>query len=129
MKVIACEKTCKECGFIKDGTKDTLYAEAFEIIENGIIFPCHMYLKSKTGSESHGTSSLDTIKVCRGFVNYMFVNQMHFGMYNETWRGLMLEVFNDNRDNLYTKDELLANHIGLRDNIYLGNQDEQIKNS
>ncbi len=70
MKDIAltvCNKICKECAF-NGSTKDTLYAEFYTIMKQGILFPCHLYLKSQTGNESYGTETLKEVKVCRGYV-------------------------------------------------------------
>ena len=116
-----CKSICNECGFILDGTKDTLYAEAFNIIDKGIVFPCHMYLKSKTGCEYLGAETLSEIQVCRGYINYMFINHQEIAIRSSIWSKLFEEVSEDDRSNIYSPDELIDNHIGLRKRIYLGN--------
>lgn len=119
MKILPCKKICHECGFSKLGTKNTLYAESFEIIERGIIFPCHMYLKAHTGSENKGVEQLNEIHVCRGYVAYMKLYHNDIQLDNGLWTDLFDKL--DERDliHIYTPDELLENHKALRDNIYL----------
>ena len=117
-----CNKICGECGFTKDGTTDTLYNEAFDIIENAIVFPCHMYLKSKTGSENQGTEMLDEIHVCRGYVAFMLKNCKDIlikqrGLKYSLWVDLVGEILHDDLSNICTPEELYARHIGLREKI------------
>lgn len=122
-KITVCSKACNECGFTKDGTTDTLCNEAFDIIKNAIIFPCHMYLKSKTGSENQGTETLDEVKVCRGYVAYMVKNYpftilaSQIGQKEQIWIELASQILEDELDNICTPKELNQRHIGLRNKI------------
>jgi len=123
-----CSKACVECGFTKDGTTDTLYAESFSIIDTGVIFPCHMYLKSKTGNESYGAETLDEIQVCRGFVAFIKKNLMHVVEYwradvQYIWFNYLLNEIDDSEfENIRTFEELLDSHKALRSNTFLGNK-------
>ncbi|MGB1226437.1 MAG: hypothetical protein ACPG9K_00985 [Poseidonibacter sp.] len=121
MKIGLCNKICKECGFIKKGTKDTLYAEAKEMFQNGAIFPCHLYLKSQTGSENIGTEKLKEIKVCRGYVSYVSLHHPEIIAHNDTWKSLFDELNPEDFLDIYEPEELEENHIGLKENIFLGN--------
>lgn len=117
-----CNKICGECGFTKDGTTDTLYNEAFDIIKDAIVFPCHLYLKSKTGSENQGTETLNEIHVCRGYVAFMFKNNKDIlinqrGLKHSLWVDLIGEILHDDLSNICTHEELYARHIGLREKI------------
>jgi hypothetical protein len=73
MKIETC-KLCNECGFLRGGIKGTLKPELglFDIIENQILFPCHLQLKAVTGSENQGVEiyaeETNTFKVCYGYV-------------------------------------------------------------
>lgn len=125
-KITVCSKICNECAF-NGSTKDTLYAEAFNIINKGIVFPCHKYLKSKTGNESYGVETLDEVKVCRGYVAFIKKYYLHKV---ENWRAdiqyiwfqnLLNKIDDLELDEILNLDELIENHIGLRDKIYLGN--------
>lgn len=122
-KIKTCNKICGECGFTKDGTTDTLYNEAYNIIENAIIFPCHMYLKSKTGSENQGTETLNEIHVCRGYVAFMVknyalrVSSSEIGAKRKIWDKLFSEIEPSELDNICSLDELENRHIGLREKI------------
>lgn len=119
--ITLCPKICTECGFTKYGTTDTIYADAIDIIDRGILFPCHMYLRAHTGDESHGTETLDEVKVCRGYVAYQFVNGTIPTYLVQTWNNLWAQLKSDDLDDLYTPEELIANHRGLREGIYLNN--------
>lgn len=127
MKVKPCSKICHECGFIKDGAKNTLYAETFDIVKNGVVFPCHMYLKAHSGSESFGTENLDEIKVCRGYVAYMKKHNLDV---IETWKTdlqnfwfqeLLSEITDEEMVDIYSPEELMLAHKGLREHIKLNN--------
>jgi hypothetical protein len=73
MKIETC-KLCDECGFLRGGIKGTLKPELglFDIIENQILFPCHLQLKAVTGMENLGVEiyaeEANTFKVCYGYV-------------------------------------------------------------
>ena len=125
-KITVCSKICNECGF-NGSTTDTLYAEFYNIVKQGTLFPCHMYLKSKTGNESYGTETLKEIKVCRGYVAFVkkwgliagiASNYPHVVPY---WQPLLKEIRDDELDQILSLDQLKEKHKGLRENIYLGN--------
>jgi len=73
VKIETC-KLCSECGFVRGGIRGTLKPELglHEIIENQVLFPCHLQLKAVTGSENTGveeySEKVDTFKVCYGYV-------------------------------------------------------------
>lgn len=121
MKIVTCSKVCKECGFVKGGTKDTLYKDIDHIIEEGIVFPCHMYLRDNTGSENTGTETLQEIQVCRGYVAYMRKNKPEVLAKHPIWLQLFNEITSEDIDRLLTYEELEANHKDLRDGVYLNN--------
>lgn len=123
MKISICNKICNECAF-NSNTKDTLYAETFSILENNQIFPCHKFLKSQTGSMNQGTKTLNLIKVCRGYVSFVKKNQLIHTtnpQLKAIWDDLLSKVDSNELDNILTMDELIENHEGLKNNIYLGN--------
>ena len=127
LKVSPCSKICHECGFTKKGMKNTLYAEVFDIIQNGVVFPCHMYLKKHSGHESFGTENLQEIKVCRGYIAYMKKHKLDV---IETWntdlqyfwfQNLLNEISDEEMEDIYSPDELIEAHEGLKKMIKLGN--------
>lgn len=120
MKISVCNHICKECAF-NNSTKDTLYAEAYNIIEEGILFPCHMYLKSMTGSESFGTELLDEVKVCRGYVAFQLKYYYEHRKDNPMWNKLFSEIEESELEDILSLVELENNHKGLKEKIYLGN--------
>lgn len=119
-KITVCSNICNECAF-NGSTKDTLYAEAFNIINKGIIFPCHKYLKSKTGNESYGTETLDEVKVCRGYVAFQVKYYWLQRKDSTIWNKLMNEIRLEELEDILSLDELIENHNGLKNKIYLGN--------
>jgi hypothetical protein len=127
MKVAPCTAICNECGFSKKGTVNTLYAEAFDIIQTGKIFPCHLYLKQQTGSESYGTELLNEIKVCRGYVAFM---KKHHQDTINSWDEKLQQFWQENllscitekdMQDIYTPEELIQAHKGLAEYIKLNN--------
>ena len=121
-KITTCSKACVECGFTKDGTTDTLYAEMYDIAENAIVFPCHMFLKKHTGSENTGVETLKEIQVCRGYVAFMLKNKIDViyqltGIPAVIWEGLLDSIEPEELDNICSLEELEARHIGLRNKI------------
>lgn len=120
MKITSCKKICSTCA-LNGNSKDTLYAETYEIINQGKIFPCHEYLKSKTGCEYFGTESLQEIKVCRGYVAYMKLNRPELAMFTTIWEYLFNKIDVSELEDILSMKELEQNHKGLRDKIYLGN--------
>lgn len=121
MKISLCSHICNECGFVSNGTKDTLYAEAKDIMRQGILFPCHKYLRSITGSESHGTEHLSEVKVCRGYVAYMHHYAPYAHLLPPYWVQLFDQLHLEDFQYIYTPEELYANHHGLREGISLNN--------
>ena len=120
MKVTLCEKACKTCGFPKDGTKDTLYADIFDLMSDGAVFPCHEYLESKTGSENTGTETLDEVKVCRGYITFLKKEFPMLGHGN--MKHLFDQIGQFEMDNCRTKQELFHTQKNIRNNIRLNNK-------
>lgn len=120
LNITVCNKVCSTCAF-NGSTKDTLYAEAFNIIDKGILFPCHMYLKSKTGCEYLGTETLDEVQVCRGYVAFQLKYHWLQRTDNMHWFHLFNEIEIEELDEILSLEELINNNIGLRERIYLGN--------
>ena len=120
-KISLCPHICNECGFTKDGTENTLYAEAIDVINRGVLFPCHMYLRSQTGDESRGTELLDEVKVCRGYVAYMSLYAPYPVMLRGPWAQLIDQITPEDIKNIYTPSELHFHHKGLREGVFLNN--------
>jgi len=125
MKINCCNKICDECAF-NGNTENTLYAETYNIINNFILFPCHKYLKSKTGCEYLGAETLNEIKVCRGYVSFMkkyHINDLKSIDVNSQL--IWIDLFNEIRDyelkDILDLKTLESKHIALRDKIYIGN--------
>ena len=125
MRVKSCDvkkSICSECGFLKDGgTKDTLYQETFEIMENGAVFPCHKVLREATGSNSFGAETLEDVQVCRGYVAYMLKNKIMPKQKLSLWFYMLSQIDGSELENIHTKESLIANHKALREHIKLGN--------
>ena len=125
-KISVCSKICNECGFT-GATSDTLYAEFYDIVVQGALFPCHKYLKSQTGNESYGTETLKEIKVCRGYVAFVKKCGIVAGIVSNYpsavpyWQPLLKEIRDDELDQILSFSQLKKIHKGLRENIYLGN--------
>ena len=125
-KISVCSKICPECGF-NGSTTDTLYAEFYNIVKQGTLFPCHMYLKAHTGNESYGTETLKEIKVCRGYVAFVKKYGLISGIASNYpfmvryWQPLLNKIRDDELDDILSLDQLKEIHKGLRENIYLGN--------
>jgi D-lyxose ketol-isomerase len=123
MKISICNKICDECAF-NSNTKDTLYAETFSILENNQIFPCHKFLRSQTGSMNQGTEKLELVKVCRGYVAFVKKNNLIHSTNPQVlniWDDLLSKVDSKELDNILTMEELIENHEGLKNKVYLGN--------
>lgn len=125
MKITCCEKVCNECAF-NGNSENTLYAESYNIIDNFMVFPCHIYLKSKTGYEHLGTESLKEIKACRGYVAFMKKYhrkdlEKHEVERKEIWNKLFNQIKENELNEILNIKELEVKHYGLRDRIYLGN--------
>ena len=125
-KISVCSKICSECGF-NGSTSDTLYAEFYNIVKQGILFPCHMYLKSKTGNESYGTETLKEVKVCRGYVafvkkyNLISAIASNYPSRVTYWKPLLEEIQEEELRDILSLKQLVENHKGLREGVYLGN--------
>ena len=125
-KINVCSKICSECGF-NGSTSDTLYAEFYNIVKQGILFPCHMYLKSKTGNESYGTETLKEVKVCRGYVafvkkyNLISAIASNYPSRVTYWKPLLEEIQEEELRDILSLKQLVENHKGLREGVYLGN--------
>ena len=125
-KIEVCKKICNECGF-NGSTKDTLYADFYNILKSGVIFPCHKYLKSQTGSESYGVEKLTTLKVCRGYVafvkKYGVINMIasNYPSLVPIWKELLDDIQDEELDTILSLEQLKDHHIGLREDIYLNN--------
>ena len=78
-----CDEVCHECGFLNDSQVGVLKESLglTDIIEQGVIFPCHLQLKAVTGSENTGVEyyaeTKDTFKICRGLVESSFISGLH----------------------------------------------------
>lgn len=122
--ITTCEKICCECGF-NGSTEDTLYADIVDIAKQGVVFPCHMYLKSKTGSENQGTETLKKIKVCRGYVAWFKKFNLIAGLASnypsrvKLWQELTDQIKDEELEPILDMEELRKIHKGIRDNIYL----------
>jgi hypothetical protein len=121
-----CNKICKECAF-NGSTKDTLYAEFYTIMKQGILFPCHLYLKSQTGNESYGTETLKEVKVCRGYVafakkyNLISAIASNYPSQVKYWIPLLKDIKIEELRDILSLEELIENHKGLNRGVYLGN--------
>ena len=126
MNVKCCSKICNSCGFLKGGIQNTLYAEAVEMMIEHHIFPCHLYLKAHTGSESYGTETLKDVEVCRGYVAFTkFYLNPYLGLFSKAWDKLFEEIKPEEIDLIYNPKELYQNHKALREGTYLGNKIEK----
>ena len=125
-KVEVCKKICNECGFT-GATSDTLYADFYNILKRGVVFPCHKYLKSQTGSESYGVEKLATIKVCRGYVafvkkyNAISAIASNYPSLVPVWKELLEDIQDEELDSILSLEQLKDHHKGLREDIYLNN--------
>lgn len=123
MKISICNKICNECAF-NNNTKNTLYAETFNILENNQIFPCHKFLKAKTGLENQGVTTLNHVKVCRGYVAFTKKNNLLITTnpaLTKIWNDLLAQISDEELDSILNMEELMDNHEALRNKIYLGN--------
>ena len=125
-KIEVCKKICNECGF-SGATNDTLYADFYDILKRGVLFPCHKYLKSQTGSESYGVEKLTTVKVCRGYVafvkKYGVINAIasNYPSLVPVWKELLDDIQDEELDTILSLEQLKDHHRGLREDIYLNN--------
>ena len=125
-KIEVCKKICNACGFT-GATSDTLYADFYDILKRGVVFPCHKYLKSQTGSESYGVEKLTTVKVCRGYVafvkKYGVISAIasNYPSLVPIWKELLDDIQDEELDTILSLEQLKDHHIGLREDIYLNN--------
>ena len=125
-KIEVCKKICNECGFT-GATSDTLYADFYDILKRGVLFPCHKYLQSQTGSENCGVEKLTTIKVCRGYValvkkyNVISAIASKYPSLVPVWKELLDDIQDKELDTILSLEQLKEHHKGLREDIYLNN--------
>ena len=125
-KIEVCKKICNACGFT-GSTSDTLYADFYDILKRGVVFPCHKYLYSQTGSESYGVEKLTTVKVCRGYVafvkKYGVINAIasNYPSLVPVWKELLDDIQDEELDSILSLEQLKDHHKGLREDIYLNN--------
>ena len=111
-----CDEVCHECGFLNDSQVGVLKESMglIDIIEKGIIFPCHLKLKAVTGSENTGTEiyaeTKDTFQVCRGYVESMFLSGKELG--NPAWRDLYEKLDGKFNSKTMTIEETIEYHGG-----------------
>jgi hypothetical protein len=114
MIISPCDEVCHECGFLNNSQKGVLKRELGleEIIEKGVIFPCHLQLKAVTGCENEGVEeyveTVDTFKVCRGYVESMFISGRMKG--NPVWEKIFAKLEGKINPQTMTIDETLAYH-------------------
>ena len=117
---------CSSCGFT-GATSDTLYADFYNILKRGVLFPCHKYLHSQTGSESYGVEKLTTVKVCRGYVafvkkyNVISAIASNYPSLVPVWKELLDDIQDEELDSILSLEQLKDHHRGLREGIYLNN--------
>ena len=123
-KIEVCKKICNACGFT-GSTSDTLYADFYDILKRGVVFPCHKYLQSQTGSESYGVEKLTTVKVCRGYVafvkKYGVINAIasNYPSLVPIWKELLDDIQDEELDTILSLEQLKDHHRGIREDIYL----------
>ena len=111
-----CEEVCHECGFLNDSQvgvlKESLGLK--EIIEKGVLFPCHLQLKAVTGSENTGVEiyaeEKETFKVCRGLVESSFISGLHLD--NPIWIDLYEKLNAKFDSKTMTINETIKYHKG-----------------
>lgn len=114
-KTTLCSTMCNECGFLRDGIQNTLQPNVFDVINNRILFPCHLQLKAHTGFENLGTEiyieESDQIKICRGYVESMYISGI--APANEVWVKLYKQLEDEGLDprTMYI-DEAIKYHEG-----------------
>ena len=119
---ISCqEESCVECGFTKDGACNTLFADMIHIVQEDIIFPCHMFLKARTGSDNRGAETLSEVKVCRGYVAYRKKHNVKAKRDLDLWNKLESEIPDDELDNILGEHQLTDRHKSLKEHVYLNN--------
>ena len=111
-----CKEVCHECGFLNDSQigvlKESLGLQ--EIIDKGVLFPCHLELKKVTGFENKGTEfyteTQDTFKVCRGLIESSFLSRLHLD--KEIWQLLYDKLDGKINPKTMTIKQTLERHKG-----------------
>ena len=125
-KIEVCKKICNKCSF-NGSTSDTLYADFYDILKRGVVFPCHKYLHSQTGSESYGVEKLTTVKVCRGYVAFVKKYNMisaiasNYPSLVPVWKELLDDIQDEELNTILSLEQLKGHHKGLREDIHLNN--------
>jgi len=116
-KIAPCKEVCNECGFLNDSQVGVLKESMglLDIIEKGVIFPCHLHLKAVTGSENTGVEQYaedkDTFKVCRGYVESMFMSGKQLD--NPAWRHLYMQLSGEFHPKIMSIQETIDYHGGV----------------
>ncbi len=112
-----CEEVCPECGFLNDSQVGVLKKDLglLDIIEQGILFPCHLQLKAVTGSENTGVKiyaeKKNIFKVCRGFVEAMYIQDSEAdAVQGVIWQKLFKDLDGKINPKTMTIDETLVYH-------------------
>ena len=111
-----CDEVCHECGFLNDSQvgvlKESLGLQ--NIIDKGIIFPCHLQLKAVTGYENKGVEiyaeTKDTFKVCRGLIEASFISGLHTD--KPEWNNLYMQLDGKFHPKIMNIEETLEYHKG-----------------
>ena len=111
-----CKEVCHECGFL-DGSQVGVLKESLglkEIIDKGVVFPCHLQLKAVTGSENTGVEQYaeqkDTFKVCRGLIESSYISGLHRG--HPLWENLYKQLDGNINQKTMNIEETLKYHKG-----------------
>lgn len=112
MDIEPCSKVCSECGFLPGSPVGILQPEIREYIAKGILFPCHMKLRSVTGSDNQGVELYmtvqPTVKVCRGYIIAMIKSGIP--PQNQAWAKLYHAVGSDIDPRVMDIQETLKYH-------------------
>ena len=115
-RVEPCSEVCFECGFLSDSQVGVLKESLglVEIIEKGVMFPCHLQLKAVTGSENTGVEQYmeekDTFKVCRGLIESSFISGLHTD--KEVWQEMYEKLDGKLNSKTMTIQETIEYHKG-----------------
>ena len=112
-----CDEVCHECGFLNDSQVGVLKESLGlrEIIEEGVLFPCHLQLKAVTGSENTGVEiyaeEKNIFKVCRGLVESSYISGLHKG--NPAWEKLYDNINGKINTKTMSIEKTLQYHKGV----------------
>ena len=115
-EVRPCDEVCNECGFLNDSQVGVLKESLglTEIIEKGVLFPCHLQLKAVTGCENTGVEQYieekDIFKVCRGLIESSFISGLHLD--NPMWQQLYEKLDGKFNSKTMTIEQTLEYHKG-----------------